>query len=240
MRRLGLVTAWLCGGHAVGAALFWLLLQVPESNALMLAASVLVVAVLFAVTVVTETTAIRAIDKATDAANWRDRLRTPGVARRTIAFLLAVVAFAAIWWFTSQANGWWFRRTGEIDAVLMLRFGWTRTASLHAAVRWGLRFVRYAVGLSVALTLMRRWLDGSIDVAALRTMTAPTRLIEITAWLTLFVVLPWRMAWWRPLAVPPTWIEPAFVGLKLGGLYLLANVGWALILRSARSRSSVT
>jgi len=42
-KRWFTITAWLLAGHAILGGLYWLLLQVPESNAFMLAASVLVV-----------------------------------------------------------------------------------------------------------------------------------------------------------------------------------------------------
>lgn len=240
MRRLGLVTAWLCGGHAVAASLYWLLLQVPESNSLMLLASVAVIVLLTTVMILTETTAVRAMDAGADGPSWREALRTPGLIRRTAAFAVAAVAFGAIWWLTGKASAWWFGHAGEIDAVLMLRLGWTRTSSLHTTVRWVLLFIRHIVGLSVAVTMMKRVLDRSVTIAGMKTLTAPVRLIEIAVCLAVFVVLPWRFVWWRPRAIPPTWIELTFVALKLGLIYLLANAGWALILGSARRRPSVT
>lgn len=240
IRRLGLVTAWLCGGHAIAASLYWLLLQVPESNSLMLLASVAVVALLITVTILTETTAILAIDGGAGGPSWRDALRTPGLTRRTAAFAVAIVAFGAIWWLTAKVGAWWFGHAGEIDAVLMIRLGWTRTSSLHTTVRWVLLVIRHIVGLSVAVTLMKRVLDRSWTIAGMRTLATPARLIEIAVCLAVFIVLPWRFVWWRPRAVPPTWIELTFVAVKLGAIYLLANVGWALILHSARRRPSVT
>jgi hypothetical protein len=37
---------------------------------------------------------------------------------------------------------------------------------------------------------------------------------------------------WRPKGLPATWLEPAFVLVKLAVIYLLANIGWALVLRA--------
>ena len=239
MRRLALVTAWLSGGHAVAAGLYWLLLEVPESNALMLVASVAVLVLLVIVAILTETTAMAAMGE-TGVATWRDRLRTPGFVRRATAFIVAAAIFGAIWWLTGRASAWWLQRTGEIDAVLMLRLGWTRTSSLHASVRWALLFLRYLVGLSMALTAMKRSMDGSLTIAVLIGSITPSRLVEIAVCLVLFFLLPWRVVWWRPRAIPPTWTEPVFVAVKLGVLYVLANFGWALILRTTRPRAPVT
>jgi hypothetical protein len=41
---------------------------------------------------------------------------------------------------------------------------------------------------------------------------------------------------WRPAWLAPNWQETTFVVLKLGTLYLLANIGWALVLGSGARR----
>ena len=50
--------------------------------------------------------------------------------------------------------------------------------------------------------------------------------------IVLLVALPWRAIDWRPAALPPTWLEPAFVGLKLAVIYVLLNLGWGYVLRA--------
>ena len=46
IKRTAIMFGWLASGHAIWAGLYWLLLQVPESNVLMLGTSLLLVVLL--------------------------------------------------------------------------------------------------------------------------------------------------------------------------------------------------
>ena len=54
--------------------------------------------------------------------------------------------------------------------------------------------------------------------------------------LAVFFWLPWQAVDWRPSWLAPDWQETTFVVLKLGVLYLLANLGSALVLGSGTRR----
>ena len=41
----------------------------------------------------------------------------------------------------------------------------------------------------------------------------------------------WRLVYWRPMALPHNWVEPAFAVLKLGVLYVVAATIAAVVLQ---------
>jgi hypothetical protein len=231
---------WLIVGHAVLGGLFWGLLQVPESNAWMLAVSALLVLLLFVVGGWVETTA---------ALMW---VRPSGVrerSRRALGalpvFLLGLIVFGAAWWVSGWFASYAVAHRGGIDAALMARFGWTRTGWIHEALAWIAWFVRYPIGLSLALAAtISGAVDGPRAVIRLRWIAralSPVRLLVVALWLLLFVWLPWQAAYWRPRSVPTNWVEPVFVAAKLLVIYLLMNIGWSLVLRAlARRKPAAT
>jgi hypothetical protein len=248
--RLLAILAWLTAGHATLLGLAWLLVRVPESNALMLAVSLAIALSIVGFAGFLEGAALAAWQAAEPA-----RPRT--LARRGLSaiapFLAGLLVFSLVWWLTGRAAGWWEAHAGEIDAWLIATFGWTRSGPLHAAFGWATAFVRYVVGLSLALTLVGAWLashprpTGLDDTAAeqsgaarmdrwpaawLRRALLPRRLVTIAALLMLFGWLPWQAVYWRPRWLAPNWQELAFASIKLGALYLYATLGWALVLRA--------
>jgi hypothetical protein len=235
IRRLSFVTAWLAAGHALLFALFWVLLSVPESNVTMLIASALVAALLAFVFGIVEGGAIAA---------WETETRVRDLPRRSLAALpgawLGAIAFAAAWLLTSQASAWWQGHRGEIDAWLMAQFGSPETARLHAAAGWVFAFAAYVVGLSLALALGVAVVRGGVRAVAtaawLRNAFAFRRLLMLTGILLVFLWLPWQGVTWRPAWLSPNWQETVFVTAKLGVLFLVANVGWALALGLGRQR----
>jgi hypothetical protein len=237
IRRLSFVTAWLAAGHALLFALFWLLLSVPESNVAMLIASALVVALLSFAFAVVEGGALAA---------WGTETRLRDLPRRALAALpgvwLGAIVFAAVWLLTSQAGGWWQDHRGEIDAWLMAQFGSPETGRLHAAAGWVFAFLSYVVGLSLALALGVAVLRGGARAAAsfswLRDAFAPRRLLTLTGLLVVFLWLPWQGVAWRPMWLLPNWQETLFVAVKLGVLFLAANVGWAMVLGLGARRTN--
>ncbi|MBE3132913.1 MAG: hypothetical protein IMZ55_05530, partial [Acidobacteria bacterium] len=148
------------------------------------------------------------------------------------------------WWLTGLGFQWAAGHRGEIDAWLMARWGWTRTAWLHSAVVWLLRTVRYALGVSLAVGLVAAAVaDGWRAVARahwLRQALAPRQWMLVGLALLLFVWGPWQAIGWRPGLVPATWVEPLFVGAKLAAIYLVMNFGWALALASVVSRTAIS
>jgi hypothetical protein len=240
MAALVATVLWLLVGHAVAGGLFWGLLQVPESNAWMLLLSVVLSALCIAVVGFVETDALLM---------WTGHQPISRRAARSVrnlpAAILGLLVFAAFWWFTAWVMGRTYVHHGEIDAALMARFGWTKTAWVHSTIAWIIWFVRYPIGVSLALSLAAgaaaqgygavvrfRWLIRGL---------APLRLVLVTVWLLALIWLPWQAVYWRPRSLPSTWLEPVFVAAKLLVIYVVANVGWSLVLRTvARAATPAT
>jgi len=221
----------LLAGHAVAGAIFWALLKVPESNVWMLSLSALLSVLLAVVIGWVETAA---------ALTWTGRYRAAERAKRSLANIpatvVALLVFAAAWWLTGWAAFRIGLQRGEIDAAVMARFGWTDTAWIHAAIAWAIWFVRYGVGLSLALSLLVvAATDGFSAILRFRWFVrglSPLRLLLVAWWLWVLIWLPWQVVYWRPRSLPTTWLEPTFVTVKVLIVYVRANTGWALVLRT--------
>jgi len=226
--RLLAIAGWLAACHALLAGLYWLLLAIPESNLPMLAAS--------ALTVVVAVLAFGWVE-AVGLLAWQPEARPRELPRRGVGrapgVWLAAALFVAAWFLVAHAQARWDAYSGEIDAWLMAQFGWAATSSPHTAFRWLLAFVRFLV-LSLAVSLASaiaadgfgalrraRWLRDAISLR---------RLLTLAGSLIVFFWLPMRTLNWRPAWLAPDWQETTFVVLKLGVLYVLANLGWALVL----------
>jgi hypothetical protein len=235
MTRTGAVVAWLVAGHTLVGGLYWLLLQVPESNAWMLASSLFIVLAALVMTGVVDETAILA---------WTSNepmvlaLRT--ALPRAWLVVLPLAVFGCVWWLTGTAQDWLARHAGEIDAWIIAELGWTKTATLHTSLAWVLAFVRYGAGTSLAVALLasvaRRGLHG-VTSPWLRHGLTWKPLAIIAAVLFVGVWLPWQAVYWRPASLPPTWVQPAFAAVKLGVIYLVGNLAWAVVLRTASRQS---
>ena len=233
--RRAVVVAWLAAGHALLFGLFWLLLRVPESNVLMLACSAAIAVSILLIAGWIEAVALLALRGETPGARAFRR----GV-RGMVPFLAGLLLFAAMWWVTGRLTTWWTGHRGEIDAWLMARFGWTATAWLHAGAAWLLAFLRYVVGLSLAVTLFAEAVFEplrSLVARGLMAALSPIRLLALTILLALFFWLPWQVVYWRPSWLEPSWQELAFLAAKLGVLYMFATLGWALILERVAPRA---
>lgn len=235
MTRIRATVAWLCAGHALVGGLYWLLLQVPESTAWMLAASVAIAVLSVWLVGVIETTAVLAL-----RSDEPMRLALTTALRRGWLVVFPLAVFGCGWWLTGAAEDWFVRHAGQIDAWIIAKAGWTKTASLHSALAWAIAFARYGVGTSLAVALLARLAASGLRGA---TMSWPR---EGLAWRPLSLIsvvlmagiwLPWQAAYWRPASLPPTWVQPAFAAVKLLVIYLLANLAWAVSLRAAPRRS---
>jgi len=200
--RFGIVVGWLAAGHALLFALYWLLLRVPESNLLMLGGSGAIVVALIVLAGWIEGSASRMLTgepvppgKAAMVHAMRSGVRS------VVPFIGAVVVFVAAWWLVGRLDLWLDAHRGEIDAWLMARFGWADASRLHGAAAWLLAFLRYSVGLSLALALFAEASRGpvrSFPSRWLQSSFSPLRLLQLTALLLLFFWLPWRVVYWRP------------------------------------------
>jgi hypothetical protein len=229
--RILTTVVWLCAGHAVLAGLYWLLLQTPESNVWMLGASLAVVLAAAWLTGIVEMTALL-----TAGSGGSVRSSAGASIRRAWLVVLPLGLFAAVWWLAGTAADAHARHSGQIDAWIIAKTGWTRTARLHEGLAWLLAFVRYGVGtsLAVALTgalatggprgLASRWIAGGL---AWKPLAVTSLALLAGIW------FPWQAVYWRPASLPPTWVQPAFAALKLLALYVVGNLAWAVVLRTA-------
>jgi hypothetical protein len=228
---------WLLVGHALLGGVYWGLLNVPESNVVMLAVSALLSLLLLVGAAVVQATAVGMV--------------APAVTPRSMAALAASVpAFviaAAIWLAVSWLAGWLDARhtahAGEIDAWLIAHGDWTRTAWLHRGIGIVIWILRYVLGVSLAVGFFVTWvLDGVSEAIRPRRFIAALgwkRLLFVAAAIVVLVWLPWRAAYWRP-SMPSTFVQPLFAAVKLGLIALVAHIGWALVLWSAVPRVELT
>jgi hypothetical protein len=232
MIRMRATLAWLCAGHALAGGLYWLLLQVPESNAWMLAASALTVFAVLVLLGVVETTAVLGL---TTVEPMGAALKT--ALRRWWLMIFPLVVFGCIWLITGDVQRWLTRDASQIDAWIIARTGWTRTAGLHTGLAWLVAFVRYGIGASLAVSLLAALASRGLRGLAsdwVRTGFGWKRILTVSAAQLIGLWLPWQAVYWRPASLPPTWVQPAFAAVKLTVLFVVANLAWALILRSAR------
>jgi hypothetical protein len=229
MRRLLVITLWIIGGYGLAAALFWALLQVPESSTWTLALSG---GVIFSIVMV----ALWVTGGVLLA--WRPEIAPLRAFASGLGRAFAVVAgallFVGIWGVTSAALAWHGAHAGEIDASIIARTGRSNTAWLHRTVVWTIWIIRWGPGLTLALSLAG-WMAargaGALGTADwVRAALHPKRWSVVLALAALFVMLPWRFVYWRPAHVSVA-MEPWFVGSKLGLLTLLAAVAWALMIK---------
>jgi hypothetical protein len=230
-RAIAKAAAVLAVGYAITLGLFWALLNVPESSvpALALSAALaLLVAVAAGLTTASAATLVAGAAFSPPASReiGRRALRAlPG-------FLAGLMIFAALWWITGSADDWWRAHRGEVDALFLRYLGTGRTALVHEGVSQTTWLVRWALGLSAVAGLVAAGTIGGTRAAA-RGLRAAVRIVPllVTAIAALVVGKGLsRLVYWRPKAIPPNWIEAAFVAIKLSVLYLLAIVMAAIVL----------
>ncbi|MFO7694381.1 MAG: hypothetical protein R6V57_14950 [Vicinamibacterales bacterium] len=229
--RLAAVTSWLCAGHAAVASAYWLLLQIPESNAWMLAASLLVLLIGVWLTGVVETAAMLSLQ-----ADGPMRGALAPALRRAWLIVFPLGLFAAVWWLTGAAAHWHARYAGQIDAAIIAQTGWTRTGGLHAAAGWLIAAIRWAAGLSLAAAMTAALARDGIAGLRPQWMRRGLRLRPVAltaAALAAGVWWPWQYVYWRPAFLPPNWTQPAFAAVKLAVLFAVAQLAWAIVLWAA-------
>jgi hypothetical protein len=233
------ITGWLVIGHAILGGLYWLLLQIPESNVLMLTASALTAAaILVGVGLVS----------ATGLAWWSSSGfgAAAGTGVRRTAWGIAAVAVAGLFWFaTGLITTWHAGHATEFDAWFLASFGWTDVSWFHVTFGWIQWFVRYVFGVGLALALLAAAVLGGARAVvsirwAARAFHWQTVLITTFAMLVGFY-LPWQFVVpWRPASLPPTWVQPAFAAVKLGVVFIVMNAAWAIVLRRVAAQAAAT
>ncbi|MCC7125316.1 MAG: hypothetical protein IT178_10745 [Acidobacteria bacterium] len=235
MRAWALATVWILGGSAVGAALFWLLLNTPESTVFMLAGTLLLALAIYVVAAVTWSGALLGWARGWSAAALRGAWLGIGLA------LPPLIAIAAVWWVVSAAQRWILIRQGEISAWFIATLDWGNVTPLFAAIEYaGDWFKLIAVpfiGLTWLASMLRSGFTPLIDRASLAHATRPLRLLTATAIVILLVWAPSHYAlYWMPAGLPPTWVEPAVAAAKLAAIAILGAAGLGLVAKLAGHR----
>jgi len=228
-RRLASIAGWLLAGHGLWLALFWGLLQVPESSVWMLALSGLLTITLVALAAVIHSGA---------SATWQTgrpfgSALVSGVRRAHVAVVAALV-FGVVWWATGALLTWHAGIAGQIDAAYIARTGRSQTQWIHAGIFWLATFIRWSLGLALAVTLLAVGVTTGLRAlgygAWIRSALTPRTWLTATFWFVLLVAIPWHLADWRPKGLS-LGMEPWFVGAKLTLVAMAMAAGWALVLR---------
>lgn len=228
IRVLGLLLI----GHAGIIALYWGLLNVPESTTLMLALSAII-----AIVMVFLTGWLQIAVGLSALPELKPREAYSRGLTRWWAFFVAAVIFSGFWWLTHAILAWHESFSGEIDAWIMSRTGRTETAWVHRAIDIIVFLIRYIVGVSLSLAVLfagaRRGLSGLADRRWLRAGLSRRHMGTIGLAFVLLIALPLQVLYWRPDGLPPSQLQVAFVVAKLSLIFVLLNVGWLLALRTA-------
>lgn len=229
IRRTLLVASWLAAGAALVAALYWLFLNTPESNVLMLSVSALLVLLMIALAATVANVAVLI------ALGGPLGSSVAVGARRAGWCLVVAVPLAALIWVVLLGDAWVARHAGEISAWFIARSGWADITPLFTAQRYvsvWLRWVLLPVAALAALaSFLRRDTDGRRGW--LRATWCWRTLLIATLAFVVLVVLPWRAAFWRPEGLPHTWIEPTIAAAKLAVVAALMAIGFAIMVVAA-------
>ncbi len=221
--------AWLTLGHALVLALAWGLVNVPDSNALMIGLSIATVAlIIFAFSVVNATAAEWLLPGRT----WREAVEASA---SSVPVIVAAVALVGVFWWTGDVFGGWFTaHRGEFDAWLIATFDMTKTAWLDRVASAVVFLWVGVVGVSLAVALvfarLERGAGAVVRFEWLRAGLSRDQLMLTAVAMTLLIALPWQGMFWRPRGLPPTWWQPAFASVKIGVIFVAMNVGWLLVL----------
>ena len=230
--------AWLTLGHALVIALAWGLVNVPDSNAWMIALSIATVAMIILVFSVVNATAAEWL---LPGRSWREAFEASA---SSVPVVVAAAALVTLFWWVGDASRTWVAaHRGEIDAWLIANFDITKTAWLDrvGAVLIFLWVGVVGVSLAVALlyTRLERGTGAVLRFEWLRAGLSRDQLMLTAVAMTLLIALPWEGMAWRPRGLPPTWWQPAFAAVKIGLIFIVMNIGWLVVLLAgARNTAS--
>lgn len=210
-------------------------LYTPESNVLMLTLSS--VLVLVAAVLLLLSSSSGAVALVRTVAPWK---ALGAAARRLPLVLVAVLVIGVLCGAAGWFESWWVSRAGEVDAAAIAAGDVTNTRPLHATVHWLVVLVQWIV-VPAWLATALAWVAAyeRRDVLGMKWLTAGLhwRILLVTAAsVALLVWLPWRFVYWRPRGLPASGVETAFTAAKLGLIYLLSQIAWALALATAARR----
>ena len=227
MRRLLAVAACLAVGGIVAAALYWALLNTPESNALTLSMSAAVVLLIVLASAMAVNAAVLL------ALGGSVRASLVAAAGGVHRFILAAVPAVLLAWAVRRGDVWVEQHSGEISASVIAALGWSDVRPLFRAETYLSTWLRWVILPAVALGALTQMLQhGERAVLSARWVRATFNwrtLAIATASFIALMVLPWRLAYWRPSGLPPTWVEPAAAGLRLLVAGTAVTLGAAII-----------
>lgn len=229
IRDIVRIARWLAFGAALVAVCHWAFLETTEVNVFTLALSGAFLILMILVAAGTINLGILIALGGTVKKGF-------GTARRHIGWsLLLSLPIVALIVVVLQADAWVARHSGEISAWFIARFGWSDISPLFRAYAYFSAWLRWLLlpltGMAAMAAVLLR---GRHGVASARWLAAAWHwrtLVIATLVSYVCVVLPWRLANWRPERLPPTWVEPAVAGVKLAFVVMVIAVGAAVIVR---------
>lgn len=237
-RTLAGTTLVMLAGATVTGAIYWGLLNTPESTAWMLALSVILAALAAVVAALTIGVVLLA---------WSGQTEPRALAMRAARGLPAgvppVLLVALVWWLVLRGTTWVDAHSGEISAWFIARFGWSDVQWLFTTTAWIAWWLQWVVAPFVALVWWRSILVGGWRPtgALVREALRPMGVLVATAIVLLLVWMPWtQLVPWRPRSLAPGTMELLFVAAKLGVVILLSAIGWSLVARTAASAPPAT
>ena len=164
-RTLAGTTGVMLAGAAATGAIYWGLLNTPESTVWMLTLSV----VLATLAAVAAALTIGIVLLAWSGQAW-SRALLVRAARGLPACVLPVLLVALVWSMVLRGNAWVDAHGGEISAWFIARFGWSDVPWLFTSIAWLAWWLQWVVAPFVALAWWRALLVGAPMRETLRPM----------------------------------------------------------------------
>jgi hypothetical protein len=227
IRRVVEIATWLGVTSLATAGLYWAFLNTPESRILTLLVSIVLAGLMIVlIAIVGNAVLLLAIGESRAASIRR------GI-RRAHWFAIAAAVLVAAVWAIMRGDNWISQYSGEISAWFITTFNWSNITPLFRVEAYVSRWLRWVVLPAAMLTAVASiLLNGARALASSAWIRAAWRWQTLAIATLAFVVLmdlPWRLATWQPGNLPPTWIQPAFAGLRLLVVAVAMVLGAAIV-----------
>jgi hypothetical protein len=221
------IAAWLGVTSLAAAGLYWAFLNTPESRVLTLLASIILAGFLIILTaIVGNAVLLLAVGESRAVSIGRGM-------RRAHWFVIAAAVLLAAVWAITRGDNWIAQYSGEISAWFIATFNWSNVTPLFRVETYVSRWLRWVVLPAAMLTAVASiLLNGARALASTLWIRAAWRwqtLAIATSAFVLLMDLPWRLATWQPVNLPPTWIQPALAGFRLLVVAVAMVLGAAIV-----------